>query len=100
MNLREQKGKKFRYFPQKASSKSIAKPRCCRSVVGNHRAASPCRISGKADLPFIQYPAIKKQLYPAIKRLKQNFPTPELDKLRAAFRFFFFFALHRFLVEK
>ena len=41
LSKREQKRKTFRVFPQKASSTSTAKPRCCRSVVGNYRAAAP-----------------------------------------------------------
>ena len=70
INLREQTRKIFRYFPPKASSKSIAKPRCCRSVVGNHRAAAPYWISGKVDLPDIQYPVIQQIRYPANSELQ------------------------------
>ena len=44
MNLREEKRKTYQVFPRKASSKSTAKPRCCRSVVGNHRAVVPCEV--------------------------------------------------------
>ena len=92
---REQKRKNFRYFPRKASSKSIAKPRCCRSVVGNHRAAVPYRISGKVDLPDIQYPA---NLLSGTSRVANNeikkkvikkFPNARAGQTSGRFHIFF-----------
>ena len=58
INLREQKRKIFRDFPRKASSKGIAKPRCCKSVVGNHRAAAPV---GYPTHPQLQITKLKKK---------------------------------------
>ena len=45
--------KLFRFFPLKASSKSTAKPRCCRSVVGSHRVATPCEVCYRSVRVFI-----------------------------------------------
>ena len=95
----------FRDFPRKASSKSIAKPRCCRSVVGNHRAAALCRISGKVDLPEIQYPA---NLLSGTYRVANN-EIFKIDYEKIPQRqswancgphAHLFFALHQFSVEK
>ena len=88
----------LRYFPRKASSKSIAKPRCCRSVVGNHRAAAPYRISGKVDLPDIQYPVIRQICYPAHpelqitkfkKKIIKKFPNARAGQTAGRFQIFF-----------
>ena len=93
INLREQKRKNFRYFPRKASSKSIAKPRCCRSVVGNHRAAAPCRISRKVDLPDIRqicYPAHPElQITKLKKKIIKKFPNARAGQTSGHFQIFF-----------
>ena len=61
-------------------------------MVGNRRAAAPCRISGKVGLPDIQYPA---NLLSGTSRVANNeilkkFPNARAGQTAGRFQIFFF----------
>ena len=50
--LKKAKAENFPGFPRKASSKSTAKPRCCRLEVGNLWAATLCEVCDRSVCVF------------------------------------------------